>query len=1471
MPLLEDIPKEKTLSEEYDESLSGVFGTGNAAPPEDSEYVESMRDVVRMSPNLQQPLSASDEIQLQIDQIKSGVTQKEIESLRAEREYNLGAMRSFFWGKDSDEELARVIAEQKWSSERGGTGVFSPSREERGGVGPASAVALHSLLRLTNVPLRTLGSPIIERSKAFQEELGAIPVTTGSALAGVVASEAITLLPSLFIPGAAGVRISSGIFAVKGLTSAEETYKETGNIASAVGVGFIEFISERIGTSALGRGVERTAGQLGSMVMRSNYRGAAKIATGMLVGTGIEVAEEEAALIGSELVRWATGAQSWADTRKRVTESFAFTGGAAGLVGAVLVPAGLASPRARRAFRAAVDTRDQAGVRKAMLEMGFDQQFTDQVVEQIDTTPVGIAQAVEQVVTPNQPVELSQAIVDATAQDLQEASAVLGEIIEQPVTPQEAEPHVGVEPGKELLSPEERASAILIRQQIDERIALINRGNEVAQQEAAQEQATPQANEVLRSLGLQATRGKSPSEKVRILKHALKYAQRVAERESVEKQELARKELRDQAVKFREAMRASRAEIGRIKREVKDQKQAARFEKRLLRARRESMRRAIRAMPQAVQQRLIGDLARVETTDQLIKGIVKAEAVTREYEIQLRRAHALERAKSLYKSVDPKTLPEPHRSEVEKIQAAFIDKVLSKKKLAKLMARRDEVAASGIRISEKERKELDQLKKKPLEELTTEQLEELAGRLALAQVTGKIVERISIGIKTFKAKDVAKSLAFELSVSLRARGVIATTQSAGRLTAGNIIKSGYDPVINLVMPALARMVGGGELSTAYQLIHQNMVAGREEWVRGIRADREELAAFMRHVGIDPEGSEAMNMSAALGGENNWLARMFTGKDIKSKIEDVRLESGQVMKMTRGEIMGAVLRWKDSHMYDRTALGKAEVTVDRYKVGDNYRVTPKDVDRFESRLTTMEAAIVQWVLDRINGPLKRAYAAFSIRAYNEDRSRGGVHVPIKRRRAGTRPPEEDDSLTADNWIERSVDSVGVNQERTEDAVSPFVIEDIFQLFVNYSHQVHGLTNMHEPIAAIRAVFGMSEVSAAFENSKDGGRVRGMFQSYMDSVARMVLGATQAGGISQRGIGSFITRMQASVLGFHPGIILGQLAAIIPASRYVPMHHLLSALPSALDRSVDDRMFADDPLIWDRSVSTGAGLISLGGHPLKGIPGLRAGKDVVFGAIRYTDHLIIRAIRVAVERWADSRGLKGGDRAVFIKKMTRQAVMETQATADPFYSSGVGIEARISPALRLLVLFRSQVQKDYSYLLESASGVRTLGLAGIPAFLRAFARVIGGIILYNIIRQLWDILIRGPEDMEEELKRLAQRTTYLVAGLPLFYGDVLGPAVSKILFPDRFVFDTTQPFHQAIGDATSGIWRLGQSLVEGRWDDRTWDAMLDAGRGFGILTGLPVNGLINEIRKIQKRIEPPSGGGRRPRTKRPGERL
>jgi len=338
-------------------------------------------------------------VRQQIAEARKSVTQAQIDAERARLNEQVPFLKRWAYGIDySDEDLADSIAQNMVFPQ----GTIGPKRARKAErvLGAAPAAAFGRIQTLFESPGRIVESggqmllqatgldagmafetPESARVRAGRErelQLANELPEGASVMVGSAVGEVGTLIPGILFPPAAPV-----VFGVKAGGAAADTFEETGNIQASLGAGVIEYATEAFGFRVIGKLANSTTETIGRAILKKQYKSGVKLIAGAGIAAGIEVTEEQLALVGNEVSRYYAGVQDWNTTLARIREQFIPTTEESGLVGAMLYTGMLLSPRARARFRMGVEAGNQAVVREVLTESGMDEKSVNEIVDSI--------------------------------------------------------------------------------------------------------------------------------------------------------------------------------------------------------------------------------------------------------------------------------------------------------------------------------------------------------------------------------------------------------------------------------------------------------------------------------------------------------------------------------------------------------------------------------------------------------------------------------------------------------------------------------------------------------------------------------------------------------------------------------------------------------------------------------------------------------------------------------------------------------------------------------------------------------------------------------------------------------------------------------------------------------------------------------------------------------------------------------
>lgn len=1273
------------------------------------------------------------------------------------------------------------------------------------------------------------------------EQLRGLPQPEGFAgMAGLVLGGAVPVAATVIAtkspaPVASFGRIAQPVLVSMFASSAAvDKMKETGRWEAALGAGMFEALGEYVGLRYLTRIGDRAATQMGRLILNREYSQAARLAASFAGASAVEGGEELFTLIGTEYNDALFGIKTFEEATANIKRQSptAFSLGAAGGATTTLLSAGsLAAMRIAR-------TRGQP----------------------IDAT---ISEAVRE--------------MDGMADNLRVIREEMGTLILEealPVAPPTPEvppvPELTVEQARDFV--EEEPPVTDVQKEIE---SLEARDTEALRKEASEvlreDDAAPEGQKLLEAdranVEFVLDELSKPRKRVEVPRKRLRgearrdFLKRIGVVRPREKPTVTeRAALRAGLAKARTAARRAAIEARRImtlemNRRLRNLRIKLQAKAESLESFRNELFRVVReTVPKAEQDKLLQVLKTVKDFGGLARGIRRVRTVMAAFE----RKTAIASLKQNLDELDPATIRlRGLRDIAEDIKSAIRLRKMTEATRRKLESR-PEATLRGIVLPSKVLDSVRQLAQQQIDALSTEEIRDIDDTikriLRQVSVSNKILEERERKELVSAIEGVVRELSALDSPLAKQRVLPPTRLGDAPGVFANIKNLMLGRVENTILPHLMDLLVGTNETNTRENLYERLRRGQDRHATDYYEIVDSLTEFVEELGLNAETlSEWSNSAAAVSNILLKLLHPSLGNTSAAIIENP-LESGKTLKWTRMERVHFLAMMQDEEAFDRVIFdgsplwikGTIQESANFFVVTlDDFRSIRDSAD--PSELALADKLVEIYNSDAVRGGLSR----WSIETSGRDITKevGKIYFRVTR----IRPKGEvEPDIRVENFGEASLGILGFTKGRVPGDVSPIVIRDALDETNEYAWQSLGLVHRGPAVTNARSVLRSAEVSGVLEKSKLGRRLQERLNEIYDAYVTEVIGERNKPNLAERIFRPLVNNTARAILAGNIKIGLYQPISVIALHSSIPINHVSRAIAEGVmfDSSIDERIFRGSASLRLRHDGAGMAIVVEGGK----LGGKAKDDDILLRHLRFADHMTVRVAWRSAEIWAAELGLKGDEALAFTKRMAENGVIDSQPSIDALHMTTIGLIARRRAEFKMLTMFRAQTSKMVSVVLRDYSlAFRT----GDPKHLKRAIQttaltIIGQGVLYVVIRDLFDRLLRGfkPFEDEKEWTDIAEKylveTLEAIVSLPAF-GDFFSNIV-RLAFDERPFSRNFTPVLSSISDITDGAYRSMSRARNMDFDDSFWEGLVQMAKGAGSLKGLPVGFLATSGRRI-----------------------
>ncbi len=869
-------------------------------------------------------------------------------------------------------------------------------------------------------------------------------------------------------------------------------------------------------------------------------------------------------------------------------------------------------------------------------------------------------------------------------------------------------------------------------------------------------------------------------------------------------------------------------------------------------------------LPREIPKSVANAVGRARTLGQFAKAL----RTVREARDQIRRQEAADDLKKTIKKIDPKKLRPQFKQAVERLLANIALTRLSKKTVARLESLATFLGVVDPRVPDnllpaRVIEQVDKLTDVPIADLSAEEAIELNDALNSILLLNQLFNRLTQAQKDRALEQRVAGVASEISLHLKER----PEQPSGRisrLAPRGLAGIPFGVEENLMLDTLAELLGGEE-SLTWKILYRDIANAQKATMAGYYIHMDVLTDIVIAAGLEPGSQELGDFSVELARAQGFVGNLLRALnaeerlDTTATIHDIKLQSGRILRITKGQRMGLLANLMDQETHDFIVFDGVKIHIRGHKAGRNFTFTLQDTSTLRDSATVAELAILEAAMKEVNGPMKQVVREWSVNDKGFDITKPDIwwsrHRIIKGREI---------EITGARFIESTVESASIVQERTG-GTAPIEIRDFFAEYNNLAWATHAVANLGPAIRAAHDVLNSPEVNDLLKNSTRS-RALQSFELTFNQLAREAAGGVPIRGFMNRGFRSVASRVGRGILGLNVPVGIKQVVSLTAAMNEMPGSFIMLAASqgAGFDGSIDERMNKNAYLRF-RLDGSAIGLMNEGGGTGRAILGFKGRGETVMGLIRIFDRLAVRTIWRAAELQAESEGLTGAEAFDRTSKIAERVVKRTQPTFDTLHISGLAVEAKTQATVKAFLFFRAQRSKHVDMV-----GRSMIRMSRDPQ--RRFVEVakIANIVIVNTVafRSVTELInwtLRGFQPSDEDDKALVRWAFGLIdvaAGNLIFGGHLafLLKQMARKAFDlagietgRRPIFDPeVSPISSLTEDALQGAAKVIRSVGDDDGAAMAFDGMLDITKSVGPLKGIPLTSPIREAKKLYDQI-------------------
>ncbi len=725
-------------------------------------------------------------------------------------------------------------------------------------------------------------------------------------------------------------------------------------------------------------------------------------------------------------------------------------------------------------------------------------------------------------------------------------------------------------------------------------------------------------------------------------------------------------------------------------------------------------------------------------------------------------------------------------------------------------------------FSKRERESLVKLSNTEVDDMTAAEMNLLSEQVKVVSKNAREFGKTFKRGKKVRIELLEAAVVGELTNEREAREPQPSGQARVR-QAMNIASLPFKMETNLKPDALAALQSGSE-GMFWETFFKDLVDSQRSWLRNHHIAVDVMEGAIDDAGIRP--GDLATMSRVFAGSYGLftapieaIRRRRAGKpgDLRSGetraavvidedgLEGILLESNRRLVMTKAERMHLVAMLMDMDNYDLIVNSGAPVTLKQGQAGDNFRLTRNDVLKIRASMTTAESLIVARTVEHMNTVMKAKLAAWSITSKGRDITKGDIHVSRHRVRSGDAFAEP----TLEQYVDATLNSIGLQKDRGTDIKSPVEIRDWFVEYNNISWGTFALTEMADTHATARKLLQRESVQRALVAA---GGSTGYWERMLTNLAREATGQGDNNGPFSSVIGSVINNLTKALLAVNPRVVMYQPASMLVANSEIEMKYLViggKSIGKSLTnnaKDIDNEIRTHSPTLRARFDSTALSVMNEftgGGRILKGQK--TSISDRMMAGIQWGDRIAIRTIWMASTAKVDAEfaQLTGDERMRKIAEIAEGVVSRTQPVWGALHTSGLGAQAKRIPVIKLVTMFMAQRNQNINMAVRGLMRYNRDPSQKLKAAKDIAMVAVGQTMFITAIAALWEWALGGfdDDDGDEVAAWLGGRSIDVFVG-NIYFGDFYS-------FVTQVMLGFEQPFEPDFSPLSGSIEQLGRA--------------------------------------------------------------
>lgn len=585
--------------------------------------------------------------------------------------------------------------------------------------------------------------------------------------------------------------------------------------------------------------------------------------------------------------------------------------------------------------------------------------------------------------------------------------------------------------------------------------------------------------------------------------------------------------------------------------------------------------------------------------------------------------------------------------------------------------------------------------------LSTPSLEVRADQLEQAVRDQRQAEQGAKRTRKELIEEMSGLIALEIMATEQPRRFVdETTELEPRTTLNQIIPNlGVADMTTL--STLTDLMGGRENSLTQEFLYQQLNQGQRSQNRFMWEIVDQFNDLIEGV----SEVELAAMSDTLSSVPGLLARgqaTVQREPIRASTAStipMQISGGQTVRITAAEKMGLLATVRDPATRKQIVAGRL-VTFETLGT-ETITLTEEDLRVIEGSATETERLIVDAVVGLINGPLRDRFAEVSEATTGQNLTSETTHYPRHAVITDEAARRQVDAMTFDTTAltrQADIQNADITKEREAGTTTTLQIRDIFGEFNNFVWVMTNVTELAPAATMASQILNSVAVQDVFKRTKRGKAINRRINEQYNRMARDVVGgAPITFGETLLRLG--IRAVQVKALGFNVPVMAYQHASLFNAAAVPGMS--MTAIASAeiegaaLDSTYDEQITEFSPTLRTRRVGGSFGIVQEG-------PARRAilGReqlgllDIPMLGIRGVDAITIRVIWRAAQIQLGESGPT--DQTALLAE---EIINQSQPTTNSLHTTGLGIQARNSAGVAMLVMFRGQTAKTLDQMVRA----------------------------------------------------------------------------------------------------------------------------------------------------------------------------